>query len=65
MSGHGAMSAQTAKVKCVGANDCKGHGACKSAQNDCKGQNSCKGKGFIHTSSSKECSDKGGKPHAL
>jgi hypothetical protein len=52
-------------VKCVGANDCKGHGACESAQNDCKGQNSCKGKGFIHTSSSKECSDKGGKPHAL
>ncbi len=51
MSGPGAMSAQTAKVKCVGANDCKGHGACKSAQNDCKGQNSCKGKGFIHTSS--------------
>jgi hypothetical protein len=52
-------------VKCVGANDCKGHSACKSAQNDCKGQNSCKGKGFINTSSSKECSDKGGKPQAM
>jgi len=65
MSGPNAMSAETAKVKCVGANDCKGHGACKSAQNDCKGQNSCKGKGFIHTSTTKECSDKGGKPEAM
>ena len=65
MSGPSAMSAQTAQVKCVGANDCKGHGACKSAQNDCKGQNSCKGKGFIHTASTKECSDKGGKPQAM
>ena len=65
MSSPSAMSAQTAHVKCVGANDCKGHSACKSAQNDCKGQNSCKGKGFINTSSSKECSDKGGKPQAM
>ena len=27
----------------------------------CKGQNSCKGKGFLPTSSAKECTDKGGK----
>ena len=32
---------------CVGANACKGKGACKSAANDCKGQNACKGKGFL------------------
>ena len=30
-------------VKCVGVNDCKGKGTCKSAKNDCKGQNACKG----------------------
>jgi hypothetical protein len=65
MSRPNSMSAQTAQVKCVGANDCKGHGACKSAHNDCKGQNSCKGKGFIHTSSTKECLDKGGKPESM
>jgi hypothetical protein len=55
-------SAQTAKVKCMGANSCKGNSSCKSAQNDCKGQNACKGKGFVETSSSQECTQKGGKP---
>ena len=59
MSRPNSMSAQTAQVKCVGANDCKGHGACKSAQNDCEG------KGFIHTASTKECLDKGGKPESM
>ena len=51
---------QAAKVKCIGANACKGQGACKSTQNDCKGQNACKGKGFVNTSSPDECSQKGG-----
>ncbi len=51
-----------AKVKCVGANACKGHSSCKSAQNDCKGQNACKGKGFVETSSEDECTQKGGHP---
>jgi hypothetical protein len=32
---------------CIGANSCKGQGACKSASNSCKGQNACKGKGFV------------------
>lgn len=32
---------------CVGANACKGQGACKSASNACKGQNACKGKGYL------------------
>ena len=56
--------AQAAKVKCVGANSCKGPGSCKSLQNDCKGQNGCKGKGFINTSTIEECSQKGGHPES-
>ena len=55
-------SAQTANVKCMGANSCKGNSSCKTAQNDCKGQNGCKGKGFVTTSSSQECTQKGGTP---
>ena|SRR6516225_6667069 len=39
--------AAEAKGHCVGANACKGQGACKSASNDCKGHNACKGKGFV------------------
>jgi hypothetical protein len=58
-------SATQAQVKCVAGNDCKGKSSCKSAQNDCKGQNSCKGKGFVQTSSVKECTDKGGHVEAM
>ena len=47
-------------VKCEGINECKGHGACKSAQNACKGQNGCKGQGVTETSE-KDCKTKGGK----
>ncbi len=54
--------AQTANVKCVGANACKGKSSCKSAQNDCKGKNACKGKGFVMTSTNDECMQKGGHP---
>lgn len=35
------------KGHCVGANACKGHGACKTANNACAGKNACKGTGFI------------------
>jgi hypothetical protein len=47
--GAGAASAADAgdKVKCEGANGCKGHSACKTASNECAGQNGCKGKGFM------------------
>jgi hypothetical protein len=55
-------STQTAKVKCIGANSCKGQSSCKSAQHDCKGQNACKGQGFVETSSTQECMQKGGSP---
>ncbi|HTS54422.1 MAG TPA: hypothetical protein VMH26_14200 [Burkholderiales bacterium] len=37
----------TVKVKCYGANSCKGQAECKTAMNACKGQNSCKGHGFV------------------
>lgn len=42
-----ASAAEEAKVKCVGANACKGHSACATAQNACQGKNSCKGKGYV------------------
>jgi uncharacterized membrane protein len=35
------------KVKCYGANSCKGQAECKTVMNSCKGQNSCKGHGFL------------------
>ena len=35
------------KVKCYGANSCKGQAECKTGMNSCKGQNSCKGHGFV------------------
>jgi uncharacterized membrane protein len=47
-------------VKCVGVNDCKGKGTCKSAKNDCKGQNACKGQSFAELTQ-KACLEKGGK----
>jgi hypothetical protein len=39
--------AEDAKVKCQGANSCKGKGACATATNSCQGQNSCKGKSYV------------------
>jgi hypothetical protein len=30
---------------CVGKNDCKAKGGCKTAANECAGKNDCKGKG--------------------
>ena len=48
------------KVKCEGANACKGQGACGGAGHDCAGKNACKGKGWIETSSADDCKAKGG-----
>jgi hypothetical protein len=53
--------AKASGVKCVGVNECKGKGACKSAQNDCKGKNACKGKGFAEMKAAADCTAKGGK----
>ena len=36
-----------AKVKCEGANACKGQSACATAEGACAGKNACKGKGFL------------------
>ncbi|MGE4107332.1 MAG: hypothetical protein AB7F66_08975 [Bacteriovoracia bacterium] len=36
-----------AKGHCVGANSCKGKGACGGKGHECAGKNSCKGKGFL------------------
>jgi hypothetical protein len=49
-AGSGAMQsadAGTVKIKCYGANACKGQAECKTAMNECKGHNACKGKGFL------------------
>ncbi len=45
--------------KCMGANSCKGHSACKTATSSCKGLNSCAGKGFLEMSKA-ECESAGG-----
>jgi hypothetical protein len=34
-----------AKDCCMGMNDCKGKGGCKTAANECRGLNECKGQG--------------------
>ena len=47
-------------VKCVGINECKGHGACAGAGNSCAGKNDCKGKGMLEVPKA-ECQKKGGK----
>ena len=34
----GTASAEDVKIKCYGANACKGHGQCKTSMNGCKGR---------------------------
>ena len=55
-------SAAASQVKCVGGNACKGQSLCQSAGSSCKGANACKGKGYVMTSTAKECIAAGGKP---
>jgi uncharacterized membrane protein len=61
---HGSAPAQTAdssvKVKCYGANACKGQAQCKTSMNSCKGHNSCKGQGFV-TMGEKACLERFGR----
>ena len=54
-----ASAGDDAKVKCVGVNECKGKGSCKSAESSCKGMNECKGKG-VTAMTEKDCKAKGG-----
>jgi hypothetical protein len=58
---HEGGAKEAGKVKCEGINSCKGTGACGGADHGCHGKNECKGKGWVVTSSAKECTDKGGK----
>ena len=53
------VHAQDAKVKCFGANDCKGHSDCNTAKS-AKGKNACKGQGF-KVMTEKACKDANGK----
>jgi hypothetical protein len=50
----GTAAAADAKVKCEGANSCKGKSACSTGKNSCQGQNSCKGQGWVSLSKA-EC----------
>jgi len=43
------------KVKCYGANKCKGSSACSGAGHGCAGKNACKGQGFVETDSKEAC----------
>jgi hypothetical protein len=58
-SEHEGEGKTAAKVKCQGVNECKGKGACHSADHACGGQNECKGKGWIEMSEA-DCKAKGG-----
>jgi hypothetical protein len=62
IAGNSQAQGQAAQVKCVGANSCKGQSECATKASSCKGQNSCKGKGWINTSSTQQCEQRGGKP---
>ena len=54
-----AQAVEDGKVMCMGVNDCKGMGACKTASSSCKGMNSCKGHGWLELTKA-ECDEKGG-----
>jgi uncharacterized membrane protein len=47
--------AEGEKVKCYGANACKGTGACGGAGHSCAGKNACKGQGFVEVESQEAC----------
>ncbi len=37
-------------VRCHGVNECRGRGACATANNQCAGQNACRGQGVLDLS---------------
>lgn len=43
------------KVKCYGANQCKGQGACGGPGHSCAGKNACKGQGYVETDTKEAC----------
>jgi uncharacterized membrane protein len=50
-----ADEAKGGKVKCYGANSCKGTGACAGAGHGCAGKNACKGQGVVEVESKEAC----------
>jgi len=50
-----AFAEEASKVKCYGANKCKGQGACGGVGHSCAGKNACKGQGYIETDSTDAC----------
>jgi uncharacterized membrane protein len=42
-----AVAEEGEKVKCYGANKCKGTGECGGKGHSCAGENACKGQGYI------------------
>ena len=53
--------AQADGVKCIGANECKGHSACKGGANaNCAGANECKGQGWVEAPDAAACEEMGG-----
>lgn len=44
------------KVKCEGANGCKGQSTCATDHSKCSGLNSCAGKGWVYLSA-EECEE--------
>lgn len=53
-------SGNLVKVKCYGANACKGQAECKTSMNSCKGHNGCKAQGFV-TMGEKACLERLGR----
>jgi hypothetical protein len=54
-----AAAAESAKVRCLGVNACKGKSECKTAAAQ-KGQNACKGHGLLFLTE-EQCKLRGGK----
>lgn len=66
----GDASAEVARIKCFGVNECAGQAACDVPDNRvapgskghaCAGQNECRGKGWVLLASD-ACATKGGQP---
>src|SRR5262249_18565900 len=65
--GSASSSSQPAKVRCLGANDCKGLGACKTAAGEVGNypasagpkENSCKGQSMVYTKTAEACTAQG------
>lgn len=47
-------------ARCFGVNDCRGRGACATANNQCAGQNACRGQGVLEMSR-EACENAGGR----